>query len=285
MPRAIHRSKAAIALYLVVAAALLAVVLTVPGGQVQAQSGLLPPPLPMLIGGDVTVGGQAAPDGISIVSRMVALDGDKYQSGASITNNGRYKNLKVAPPDIKYQSQQVTFHIIAVEGSATAHLDEEGLTARESFFFGAGAQIQDNFTLTFAAIPPAPPPTHTPTPTATATATPTNTPVPEDTPTPEPTNTPEPTPTNTPEPTATPAPTSTPTATPTPEPTPTPTATALPPTPIILIATPTPGPGPTPEPEGPGTCGQGSRPDAYVLLAGLGLIGLVWMRRRRDGRA
>ena len=283
MPRAIHRSKAALALYLVVAAALLALVLTMPGGQVQAQSGLLPPPLPMLIGGDVTVGGQAAPDGISIVSRMTALDGDKYQSGASITSGGRYKNLKVAPPDIKYQSQQVTFHIIAVEGTATAHLDEEGLTARESFFFGAGAQIQDNFTLTFASIPPPPPPTHTPTPTPSPTPEATNTPTP--TPTPEATNTPTPTatpePTNTPTPTATPLPTSTPT--PTPEPTPTPTATALPPTPIIQTATPTPEP--TPEPDEPGTCGQGSRPDAYVLLAGLGLLGLVWMRRRRDGRA
>ena len=283
MPRAIHRSKAALALYLVVATALLALVLTMPGGQVQAQSGLLPPPLPMLIGGDVTVGGNNAPDGISIVSRMTALDGDKYQSGASITSGGRYKNLKVAPPDIKYQSQQVTFHIIAVEGTATAHLDEEGLTARESFFFGAGAQIQDNFTLTFASIPPPPPPTHTPTPTPSptpeATNTPTPTPTPEATHTPTPTPTPEPT--NTPTPTATPEPTSTPT--PTPEPTPTPTATALPPTPIIQTATPTPEP--TPEPDEPGTCGQGSRPDAYVLLAGLGLLGLVWMRRRRDGNA
>ena len=70
MPRAIHRSKAAFALYLVVAAALLALVLTMPGGQVQAQSGLLPPPLPMLIGGTVNIGNQQAPDGISIVSRM-----------------------------------------------------------------------------------------------------------------------------------------------------------------------------------------------------------------------
>ena len=166
MPLAIHRSKVAIALCLVILAALLAVVLTSSGGQVRAQSGLLPPPLPMLIGGTVTIGGNEAPDGISIVSRMDAIDGDKYQSGASITSGGKYKNLKVAPPDIKYQSRQVTFHVIAVEGSATSHLDEEGLTARESFFFGAGAQIQDNFDLTFPAIPPAPAntPTHTPVP-------------------------------------------------------------------------------------------------------------------------
>ena len=285
MPLAIHRSKVAIALCLVILAALLAVVLTSSGGQVRAQSGLLPPPLPMLIGGTVTIGGNEAPDGISIVSRMESLDGQKYQSGASITRGGKYKNLKVAPPDIKFQSRQVTFHVIAVEGSATAHLDEEGLTARESFFFGAGAQIQDNFTLTFAAIPPAPPPTHTPTPTPTNTPVATHTPTPEPstpTPTPEP-NTPTPTPTNTPEPTSTP--TATPTATP--EPTSTPEPTPLPPTPIVVTATPTVGPAvePTAEPSGPGTCGQGSRPDAYVLLAGLGLIGLVWMRRRRDGSA
>ena len=282
MPLAIHRSKVAIALCLAVLAALLAVVLTGPVGQVHAQGGLLPPPLPVIYSGDVTVAGQSAVDGLAVVARQTALDGDTYQSKVQLTNGGRYRNLAIGPPDIKYIGRAITFHIIGVEGTNTAHLGSEGLIATEVAVFGVGDSIDDAFDLTFPAIPPPPPPTHTPTPEAT------NTPVPN-TPTPTPTNTPTPTPTNTPEPTATPTPepTATPTPTPTPTATPVPTATMVPPTqtPFVVTATPTVGPAvePTPESTGPGTCGQGSRPDAYVLLAGLGLIGLVWIRRRRDG--
>ena len=282
MPLATPRSRVTVALLsLALLAALLAFALAGPRAEVQAQGS--PPPGPVTYSGDITVGGAAAPDGLSVVARMTnPVDGD-YQSGARVTLGGKYHNLIVGPTSTLYTYRQISFHIIAVEGTATAHLGPEGMTAAEIATFIPGPNIIDGFNLSFPAIPPAPEPTstHTPVPVDTPTPEPTVPPTPEPTNTPEPTPTPEPT--NTPEPTATPLPTSTPTATPTPEPTPTPTATALPPTPIILIATPTPGP--TPEPNEPGTCGQGSRPDAYVLLAGLGLIGLVWMRRRRDGRA
>ena len=210
------------------------------------------------------------------------LPNNDYQSPARITKGGKYQLLSVGPPSVLFNYRVVSFHIIAVEGTDTAHLGPEGLTAAEVDTFLPGPNIKDGFDLTFPAIPPAPTPTPEPA-----------TPVPN-TPTPEPTV--PPTPTNTPEPTATLEPTATATAEPTNTPTPTPTATpeptatpAPPPTPRVIVVTATPTVGPaataTPEPSGPGTCGQGSRPDAFVLLAGLGLIGLVWMRRWRDGSA
>ena len=266
------------ALTLVLLAAMLAVVLA--GGDTANAQGS-PPPGPVAYSGTVTVGGAAAPDGLSIVARIQspsAAVAPDYQSQPRTTQNGAYGNLIVGPPSTVFNFRTVSFHIIAVEDTPTAHLGDEGLTAAEVASFIPGPNVVDNFTLTFPALPPAPTPTPVP-------ATPTPTPVPE-TPTPTPTPTPEatatPTPTPTPEPTATPPPTPTPThtptiliATPTPEPTAAPTATPEPTAEPTATA--------TPEPDEPGTCGQGSSPDAYMLLAGLGLLGLVWLRRR-NGR-
>ena len=282
MSLAQRRTPLALLTFAVALATVVALLLTSGGGVIEAQG--QPPPGPVTYSGTITIGGAPAPDGLMVVARIPSpLPNDDYESQPRTTSGGKYRNLIVGPTSVVFNYRSISFHVIAVEGTGTAHLGPEGLTAAEVVTFLPGPNVIDDFDLTFPAIPPAPEPTSTHTPV------PTNTPVPEDTPTPEPTNTPEPTatpePTNTPEPTATPEPTSTPTATPTPtpEPTPTPTATALPPTPIVVTATPTPGP--TPEPPGAGTCGQGSRPDGFVLLAGLGLLGLVWMRRRRDGRA
>ena len=281
MSLAQRRTPLALLTFAVALATVLALLLTSGGGVIEAQG--QPPPGGVAYTGNVTVGGQPAPDGLMVVGRIENPVGDDYQSQPRATIGGTYNLLVIGPPSILFNYRQVTFHILAVEGTSTGHLGPDGLTAAEIDTFLPGPGVKDGYNLTFPAIPPAPEPTstHTPTPTPTpeATNTPTPTPTPEATNTPTPTATPEPT--NTPTPTATPLPTSTPT--PTPEPTPTPTATALPPTPIIVTATPTPGP--TPEPPGAGTCGQGSRPDGFVLLAGLGLLGLVWMRRRRDGNA
>ena len=283
MPLAAHRTRNVLVLTIIVITALLAFALA-GGAGVQAQTGSAqPPPGAAVYSGTITIGGQPAPDGLSIVARIPSpLPNSDYQSPARITKGGKYQILSVGPPSVLFNYRVVSFHIIAVEGTETAHLGPEGLTAAEIDTFLPGPNIIDGFNLTFPAIPPAPTPTPapaTPTPTPEP-ATPTPTPEPA-TPTPTPTNTPEPTSTPTPEPTNTPEPTSTPEPTATPQPTP------LPPTPIVVTATPTVGPAATatPEPSGPGTCGQGSRPDASVLLAGLGLIGLVWMRRRRDGSA
>lgn len=283
MPLATPRSRATVALLaLALLAALLAFALAGPRTAVQAQG--QPPPGPVSYSGNVTVGGAPAPDGIHIVARIESpLPDNDYESQPRATLNGEYKNLIVGPTSVLFNFRIISFHIIAVGDSITSHLGPEGLTAVETPNFIPGPNIIDGYDLTFPAIPPAPTPTPAP---ATPTPEAVDTPVPEDTPTPEPTSTPEPT--ATPEPTSTPTPTVTPTPTSTPVPTPAPTATPQPtPTAVVIVVTATPSIEVTPivelEPDDdePGTCGQGSRPDAYVLLAGLGLVGLVWMRRRR----
>ena len=283
MALATHRTKVGLFLTFAVLAALLAFALVGGPGEVQAQGGGQPPPGPVVYSGTIMVGGSPAPDGLRVVTRLDNPVDGIYESLPRVTEGGRYVNLIAGPTSTLYNYRLISFHIIAVDGTITGHLGPAGLTASETDTFIPGPNYKDDFALTFPAIPPAPTPTPEP-------ATPTPTPV--DTPTPEPTV--PPTPTNTPEPTATPEPTNTPTPEPTntPEPTSTPEPTATPqptPTPRVVVVTATPTVGPaataTPEPSGPGTCGQGSRPDAYVLLAGLGLIGLVWMRRRRDGSA
>lgn len=276
-----NRSTLALLTLALLVATVLAFLMTGGTNVVEAQGS--PPPGAVIYSGAVTVGGAAAPDGLAIVARIPNPVGDDYQSPPRFTEGGKYALLSVGPPSTLFNYRTASFHIIGIEGTDWEYLGAEGLTAAEVVTFLPGPNIIDGHDLTFPALParPTPTPTHTPVPEDTPTPEPTVPPTPTNTP--EPTNTPTPEPTNTPEPTATPEPTSTPTPTATPEPTPTPTATALPPTPIIQTATPTPEP--TPEPDEPGTCGQGSRPDGYVLLAGLGLLGLVWMRRRRDGNA
>ncbi len=267
---AAHRTRVALILTLAVFAALLAFALAGPQGKAQAQGA--PPPGPVTYSGTITVGGAAAPDGLMIVARIPNPVGDDYQSQPRATKNSEYQNLIVGPTNAVFNFRNISFHIIAVENTITAHLGPEGLTAAEMETFIPGPGIVDGFNLTFPALPPAPDPTATPTPAATATPTAVPaTPVPSPTATAVATETPVPSPT--PEPTATAEPTATPAPTPTPLP------------PIIVTATPTATPEveatPTPEPDEPGTCGQGSRADGYVLLAGLGLLGLVWARRRR----
>ena len=272
---AAHRTRVALILTFAVIAALLAFALAGPQGKAQAQG--QPPPGPVAYSGTITVGGEAAPDGLMVVARIPnpILTENDYESQPRATKNGEYRNLVVGPPSTVFNYRAISFHIIAVEDTITAHLGPEGLTAAEVATFLPGPNVADGFTLTFPALPPAPDPTATPTPAATATPTPVPaTPVPTPEPTAVATETPVPSPT--PEPTATAVPTPEPTATPAP----TPTVTI-----VVHTATPTATPEveatPTPEPDEPGTCGQGSRADGYVLLAGLGLLGLVWARRRR----
>ena len=282
MPLARNRSILALITLAIAVATVLAFLMSGGTNVVEAQGS--PPPGAVIYSGSVTVGGAAAPDGLAIVGRVPNPVGDDYQSPPRFTTGGKYALLSVGPPSTLFNYRIVSFHIVGVEGTDWEYLGTEGLTATEVETFIPGPNIVDDFNLTFPALPARPTPTPVPATNTPVPNTPTpvpNTPTPEPTIPPTPTNTPEPTFTPTPEPTNTPEPTSTP------EPTATPAPTPLPPTPIVVTATPTVGPAATatPEPSGPGTCGQGSRPDAYVLLAGLGLIGLVWMRRRRDGSA
>ena len=162
MPLGTHRSRGTLTLGIAVLAALLAFALS-GGGTVHAQGS--PPPGPVVYSGTVTVGGSAAPDGLSIVARIqspsTAVVAD-YQSQPRVTSGGNYSLLSVGPPSVFFNNRIISFHIIPVENTATAHLDPEGLTASEVATFLPGPNVIDGFALTFPAIPPAPEPTPTP---------------------------------------------------------------------------------------------------------------------------
>ena len=210
-----------------------------------------PPPGPVVFSGVVTVGGSAAPDGLSIVGRVAPILLPAYESFSQTTSGGAYTLLAVGPPSSSYLYSPITFHI--VPNTAYPHIPATGIAATETLLFLGGPGIQDAYNLTFPALPLAPTPTPVP-----------PTPVP-----PTPTATPVP-------PTATPVP---PTATAVP-PTPVPTATAVPPPPTIVAA-----PVATTvidEPETAGTCAQSGVADLSFLLAGLAFLGLVWRRKIRS---
>ena len=220
-----------------------------------------PPPGPVVFSGVVTVGGSAAPDGLSIVGRVAPILLPAYESFSQTTSGGAYTLLAVGPPSSSYLYSPITFHIIP--NTAYPYIPATGIAAIETTLFLGGPGIQDSYVLTFPALPLPPTPTPTPVP-------PTATPVP-------PTATPVP-----PTPTATPVP---PTPTPVPPPTPAPTATTVPPT-----ATTVPAPVTTlvidqPEDDGPkeiaGTCSQSEATDLSFLLAGVAFLGLVWRRKIR----
>ena len=214
-----------------------------------------PPPGPVVFSGVVTVGGSAAPDGLSIVGRVAPILLPAYESFSQTTSGGAYTLLAVGPPSSSYLYSPITFHIIP--NTAYPYIPATGIAALETTLFLGGPGIQDAYVLTFPALPL--PPTPTPVP-------PTATPVP-------------PTPTATAVP-----PTPIPTATAVP-PTPVPTATAVPPT-----ATTVPAPVTTlvidqPEDDDPkeiaGTCSQSEVTDLSFLLAGVAFLGLVWRRKIR----
>ena len=129
------------------------------------------PPFPALYKGDVTVAGQAAPDGMTIVARIVDYKGlPTWESRPVTTSSGRYLNLSVGPTDRKYLGGTVTFHVYAAQAQETGVFTELPYPQ------------QVTLDLTFPTIPPTPiptpPPTATlaPTPTRGITATPVPTP-------------------------------------------------------------------------------------------------------------
>ena len=70
-----------------------------------------PPPGPIVFSGLVTVGGFAAPDGLSIVGRLKPLLLTLYESYPQPTSGGSYKLLAVGPPSSSYLYTQITSHI------------------------------------------------------------------------------------------------------------------------------------------------------------------------------
>ena len=110
---------------------------------------------PTIYSGSVTIGGNPAPDGLTLVARI-----NDYESEGVVTKNGRYSFLIVSPPTIDYFIKTITFHIPELDIQA----------AETDFFRGSTAQFEK--ALTFPAVEGlAPGPT--PTPGAVATTTPT----------------------------------------------------------------------------------------------------------------
>jgi len=126
----------------------------------EATTGAMPP-LPIIYIGDVTVGGEPAPDGSIIVGKV-----EDYTSNPMEVKNGRVAGLTVGPPNVGYFGKTITFEL---NGLVQAEETDVFLT------YGLPVTKRD-FTFTFPNIPtPTPIPTNTPLPTATpipATATP-----------------------------------------------------------------------------------------------------------------
>ena len=119
------------------------------------------PPLPIIYIGDVTVAGEPAPDGATVVGKV-----GSYTSNPIEVKNGRVAGLTVGPPDVSYFGKTITFEL---NGLVQAEETDVFMT------YGLPETRRD-FTLTFPTIPtPTPIPTNTPLPTSTplpATATP-----------------------------------------------------------------------------------------------------------------
>ena len=113
-----------------------------------------PPPAPIVYAGAVTVGGSPAPDGLTLVARIV-----DHETEAVVTQGGKYAFLKVTVP-AEYLFRPVTFHLKDYDVQAAEIVQS----------FTGGPAFVDNFDLSFLALP-----TLTPTPTATPTPTPTST--------------------------------------------------------------------------------------------------------------
>ena len=111
---------------------------------------------PTIYSGSVTIGGNPAPDGLTLVARI-----NDYESEGVVTKNGRYSFLIVSPPTGAYFIETITFHI-----------PELDIQAQETDVFrGSTATIEK--ALTFPAVEGlASGPTPTPGPAGAATPTP-----------------------------------------------------------------------------------------------------------------
>ena len=112
------------------------------------------PPFPLTYSGNLTVQGNPAPAGLSLVA---CVDGcDKYESGIMTGAGGSYRGLVVGPPDEDFVNKQVTFWLVTDEGRIQA---DQTPTYAPSL-----ADLTPQLDLTFAGALPQPPATPTPTP-------------------------------------------------------------------------------------------------------------------------
>ena len=63
-----------------------------------------PPPAPELYSGTVTVAGEPAPDGSTIVARI----GDEYESEPVTVSGGMYSDLSLTAPDASFRDRTIT---------------------------------------------------------------------------------------------------------------------------------------------------------------------------------
>jgi hypothetical protein len=126
------------------------------------------PSLPVLYKGQVSVGGEPAPDGLLIFARI--LD---YETAPVEVEDGQYRMLQVAPPSASYAGKEIVFYATYGFGEVQA-LERAIYRIPDLTVPGSLTPTKD---LSFPQLPP-PPPTPTLTPTPTVTPTPTMTPTP-----------------------------------------------------------------------------------------------------------
>ena len=109
----------------------------------QADAQGAPPPIPAVYSGIVTSSVGSVPNGLTVTARM----GDDYESRPVVIEDGRYRVLRVAPPDNSFRGDTITFHL-------------DGVQADQTDRFTPGT-IKLRFNLTFPQLPE-PTPTATP---------------------------------------------------------------------------------------------------------------------------
>ena len=144
------------------------------------------PDIPNVFSGSVTMAGEPAPDGVEIFARVGAYQSNVARPGFEaherpivLTEEGRYKDLKVQPTGATNVGRTISF--FATYGSGEVQ-------AEETVTFRPGPIFESNYDLTFGELPPG---ESQPTPDGTTEAA---TPEPEATPG-EPTPPPSPSPT------------------------------------------------------------------------------------------
>ncbi len=134
-------NRSALALLGVAVLALLAAVWA--AAPAMAQS---PPPAPEIYSGTVTVAGEPAPDGSTIVARI----GDEYESEPVTVSGGKYSDLNITAPDASFRDKTINFFLDGVvQANETARVTANQIPT-----------INDGFPLTFSQLPePTPSPT------------------------------------------------------------------------------------------------------------------------------
>ena len=97
----------------------------------QADAQGAPPPIPAVYSGIVTSSVGSVPNGLTVTARM----GDDYESRPVVIEDGRYRVLRVAPPDNSFQGDTITFHLDGVQAEQTDRFSPGGIKLRFNLTF------------------------------------------------------------------------------------------------------------------------------------------------------